>query len=180
MKSNVLLKWEEYERDIRSATQRSEPLLLNVPRCGDTCSGGSSPVSHHGGPDTIPGPSMWNLCWTKWHWDRFFPEYFGFTLSVSFHRCSITRKNKKKLIIFITGLHNKPHGCGASVASAAGLLTKMATLCAQCDCYIQRSERPVQGNYSCLPSGSLLVVLVYIHGHLVYHRPRRRPVVLGV
>jgi hypothetical protein len=26
----------------------------------------------------------------------------------------------KKLIIFITGLHNKPQGCGASVASAAG------------------------------------------------------------
>jgi hypothetical protein len=60
-----------------------------------------------------------------------FPEYFGFPLSVSFHRCSITRKNetfsitwknKKKLIflIFITGLHNKPQGCGASAASAAG------------------------------------------------------------
>jgi hypothetical protein len=27
---------------------------------------------------------------------------------------------KKKLIIFIIGLHNKPQGCGASVASAAG------------------------------------------------------------
>jgi hypothetical protein len=26
----------------------------------------------------------------------------------------------KKLIIFMTGLHNKPQGCGASVASAAG------------------------------------------------------------
>jgi hypothetical protein len=31
----------------------------------------------------------------------------------------VTRKNEK-LIIFITGLHNKPQGCGASVASAAG------------------------------------------------------------
>jgi hypothetical protein len=30
----------------------------------------------------------------------------------------------KKLIIFITGLHNKPQGCGASVASAAGPFTK--------------------------------------------------------
>jgi hypothetical protein len=29
----------------------------------------------------------------------------------------------KKLIIFITGLHNKPQGCGASVASAAGPFT---------------------------------------------------------
>jgi hypothetical protein len=33
-------------------------------------------------------------------------------------------KTKKKLIIFITGLHNTPQGCGASVASAAGPLTK--------------------------------------------------------
>jgi hypothetical protein len=67
---------------------------------------------------------MWDLWWTKWHWDRFFPEYFGFPLSISFHRCSITRKNeKKKLIVFITGLHNKPQGCGASVASAAGPFT---------------------------------------------------------
>jgi hypothetical protein len=38
----------------------------------------------------------------------FFFEYFGFPLSISFHRCSITCKNEKKLIIFITGLHNKP------------------------------------------------------------------------
>jgi hypothetical protein len=41
----------------------------------------------------------------------FSPEYFGFALSISFQRCSITWKNKKLiifLIIFITGLHNKP------------------------------------------------------------------------
>jgi hypothetical protein len=64
--------------------------------------------------------SGFNLAWIcpcgicggqKWHWDRFFPEYFGFPLSVSFHRCSITWKSeKKKLIIFlfnfIIGLHN--------------------------------------------------------------------------
>jgi hypothetical protein len=35
------------------------------------------------------------LWWTKWHWDRFFPEYFGFTLSISFHWCSIARRNEK-------------------------------------------------------------------------------------
>jgi hypothetical protein len=67
---------------------------------------------------------MWDLWWTKWHWDRFFPEYFGLPLSISFHRCSITRKRAKKIIIiFIIGLHNKPQGCGASVASAAGPFT---------------------------------------------------------
>jgi hypothetical protein len=53
----------------------------------------------------------------------FSPEYFGFPLSVLFHRCSITLKNKKKLITFIAGLHNKPLGCGASVASSAGPFT---------------------------------------------------------
>jgi hypothetical protein len=30
------------------------------------------------------------------------------------------REKVKKLIIFIIGLHNKPQGCGASIASAAG------------------------------------------------------------
>jgi hypothetical protein len=32
-------------------------------------------------------------------------------------------EKRKILIIFITGLHNKPQGCGASVASAAGPFT---------------------------------------------------------
>jgi hypothetical protein len=47
------------------------------------------------------------------------PQYFGFPLSISFHRCSITWKNEKKLIT-MTGLYKKSQGCGASVASAAG------------------------------------------------------------
>jgi hypothetical protein len=34
------------------------------------------------------------------------------------------KEKRKKLIIFITGLHNKPQGCGSSVASAAGPFTK--------------------------------------------------------
>jgi hypothetical protein len=32
-------------------------------------------------------------------------------------------KQGKELIIFIPGLHNKPHGCGVSVAYAAGPFT---------------------------------------------------------
>jgi hypothetical protein len=52
------------------------------------------------------------------------PEFFGFPLSILFHRCSITRKRTKIIIfIFIIGLHNKPQGCSASVASAAGPFT---------------------------------------------------------
>jgi hypothetical protein len=57
----------------------------------------------------------------------FFPEYFGFPLSISFYRYSIAWKIKKKLIIFSSflsqGLHSKPQGCPASVASAAGPFT---------------------------------------------------------
>jgi hypothetical protein len=33
------------------------------------------------------------------------------------------KEKRKKLVIFITGLHNKPQGCGASVAFAAGPFT---------------------------------------------------------
>jgi hypothetical protein len=40
-----------------------------------------------------------------------------------------SKKRGKKLIIFITGLHNKPQGCGASVASAAGPFTKKIRVC---------------------------------------------------
>jgi hypothetical protein len=64
---------------------------------------------------------MWDLWWTKWHWNRFFSEYFGFPLSISF-----LGKGQKIIIIiviFIIGLHRKPQGCGASVASAAGPFT---------------------------------------------------------
>jgi hypothetical protein len=37
-------------------------------------------------------------------------------------------KMKKRLIIFITGLHSKPQGCGASVAFAAEPFTKTKVL----------------------------------------------------
>ena len=58
-------------------------------------SGGQLPASHRGGPGSISGQSVWDLWWTKWHWDRYFPKYFGFPLSFSFHRCSITCKYEK-------------------------------------------------------------------------------------
>jgi hypothetical protein len=59
----------------------------------------------------------------------------GFSPSTSVFPCQFHStgaplhvKTKKKLIIFITGLHNKPQGCGASVASAAGPFTKKTCL----------------------------------------------------
>jgi hypothetical protein len=54
----------------------------------------------------------------------------GFSPSTSVFPCQfhstgapLQGKTKKKLIIFITGLHNKPQGCDAMVASAAGPFT---------------------------------------------------------
>jgi hypothetical protein len=53
----------------------------------------------------------------------------GFSLSSSvfpcqFHSTGAPLLGKgQKIIIFIIGLHNKPHGCSASVASAAGPFT---------------------------------------------------------
>jgi hypothetical protein len=54
-----------------------------------------------GGPGSIPGQSMWDLWWTKWHGDRFFPEYFDFS-PVSFIPQVLYYVGKvKKLIIFL-------------------------------------------------------------------------------
>ena len=30
---------------------------------------------NRGGPGSIPGQSMWDFWWTKWHWARFFSQY---------------------------------------------------------------------------------------------------------
>ena len=35
------------------------------------------------------GEFIFDLCWTKWQWDRFCSEKFGFLLSLSFHQCAI-------------------------------------------------------------------------------------------
>lgn len=40
------------------------------------------------GSDSLSVLPMQNFWWTKWHWGRFSPEYFGFSPSVLFHLCS--------------------------------------------------------------------------------------------
>jgi hypothetical protein len=62
---------------------------------------------------------------------RFFP--------VSFIPPVLHYKEKKKkiLIIFTTGLHNKPQGCGVSVASAAGPFPLKKN---ECDCMRSETE----------------------------------------
>jgi hypothetical protein len=58
---------------------------------------------HRGGPALILGWSVWYLWWTKWHWDRFFSEYFGFPLSFSFHPCNVRLHGKTEK----TNLHHR-------------------------------------------------------------------------
>jgi hypothetical protein len=67
------------------------------------------------------------LWWTKWHWDRFFSELSVFPCQFHSIDAPLLVKLGKKLLIliftFITGLHKKPYGYGASVTSAAGPFT---------------------------------------------------------
>jgi hypothetical protein len=61
------------------------------------------------GPGSIPGQSMWNLWWTKWHWDRFFSDYFGFS-PVSFIPPVLhTWKNLLALSIQIKSIRGQSH-----------------------------------------------------------------------
>jgi hypothetical protein len=39
-------------------------------------------------PVFAPGSSMWDLWWTKWHWERFSSKFFGISMSISFDRGS--------------------------------------------------------------------------------------------
>jgi hypothetical protein len=45
----------------------------------------SHPVSHRGGPASLPGQSTWDLWLSEWQWDRIFSELLCFPLSISFH-----------------------------------------------------------------------------------------------
>jgi hypothetical protein len=75
-------------------------LMLRFGPCHG--SGGYWSVSHRGGPGLCPRCSRWNLRWTHWKWNRFFSDFFGFPLSVSFHRGSphsyITWETNNRLV----------------------------------------------------------------------------------
>jgi hypothetical protein len=66
---------------------------------------------------------MWDLWWTCGNGTVSFLRVLRFS-PVSFIPPVLHYTEKrKKLSIFITGLHNKPQGCGAYVASAVGPFT---------------------------------------------------------
>jgi hypothetical protein len=60
----------------------------------------------------------------------------GQVFPCQFHSTGAPLQGKtKKLIFFITGLHNKPQGCSASIASAAGPFSQKKKLLT--DMYVQ-------------------------------------------
>jgi hypothetical protein len=52
--------------------------------------------------------SVWDLWWTKWHWDSFFLEFLGFLLSISLRRGSLCSYVKWEM-------NNRPVGGRSSV-----------------------------------------------------------------
>jgi hypothetical protein len=58
------------------------------------------------GPVSRPVRSMWDLWWSKWHWGRFFSEFFGFPLSISFRHCStLINHRPMRCVIALTTQH---------------------------------------------------------------------------
>jgi hypothetical protein len=55
--------------------------------------------------------------------EQVFPRVLRFSHLIFIPPVLNHTEKRKKLIILITGLHNKPQGCGVSVASAAGPFT---------------------------------------------------------
>jgi hypothetical protein len=77
-----------------------EPQRWSVGEWSFRVVGRYSPASHREGPYSRRGQTMWDLSWTKWHWDRFLVRVRRFSLSVSFHRvcirsCIIWRTNNR-------------------------------------------------------------------------------------
>ena len=56
------------------------------------------PACHLGGTDSFPVKSMWDLRWTKWHWDRNFWVYWC-NSSVWFHQHFIPTYTHRRFTI---------------------------------------------------------------------------------
>jgi hypothetical protein len=75
----------------------------------------------------------------------------GFSPSTSVFPCQFNsigaplQGKTKTLIIFIIGLHNKPQGCDASVASAAGPFTKKEKSS------LTKADRPIRTSILVMP-----------------------------
>jgi hypothetical protein len=58
-----------------------------------------------GGLGSISGQSMWDLCWTKLHWDRLFSQCLSFALSVLFYHIILIHLSPMLYILIIWHCH---------------------------------------------------------------------------
>jgi hypothetical protein len=97
----------------------SDRLLLTLLIRPCNGSVGYSPASHRGGPRSIPDVHV-GFVEDKVALGQVLPRVLRFS-SVRFIPPVLHyTENRRKIIIFLTGLHNKTQGCDASIASAAG------------------------------------------------------------
>lgn len=67
---------------------------------------------------------MWDLWWTKWHWNRFLLENLSFPVSLSFHQCTIFMhlsvtsaflSYQLTVLVMLTKLCQKSLNCNCSI-----------------------------------------------------------------
>ena len=68
------ITWPVYDRKVFRVNLTVINLLLGLAMPEAV----GSPVAHHGGPGSMPSHLLWDLWQTKWQWDRFFSDKFGF------------------------------------------------------------------------------------------------------
>jgi hypothetical protein len=71
-----------------------------------------SPTSHRVGSGSRPGQSMWYLWWIKWHWDRFFSDFFLFfpVNIIPLWHSTHTHTHTHTQICIIWEMNNRPVG----------------------------------------------------------------------
>jgi hypothetical protein len=57
-------------------------------------------------PGFAPRSIQWDLWWTKWHWDRFFSEFFGFPVTIIPPWAPLLRKLKKNSSFIHSPFHS--------------------------------------------------------------------------
>jgi hypothetical protein len=82
------LQWRNSGKKILLIKSRIYEFVFYNSNWPGHSTGSQSLASHHRGLGLLPGQSMWDLWWTKWHWDKFFSKPL-FPLSISFQHCSI-------------------------------------------------------------------------------------------
>jgi len=106
---------------------------------------------HCGGPGSIPCQSMWNVWWTKWHWDGFLSEYcqchftmFHTHLHLNTYQMDKQTKprNMATRVIPSSMCAVRPAGCVWVVDRVSPHAIDNHVKCVYSDCYSVTAARP--------------------------------------